>query len=116
MFQGFTDTALERAKQYAWPGNIRELRNLVERAVIMSKGQFIEKLDLSERESKTKINAPFATATFKDVVEAAEKEYLIRALKKNKGSISQTAEKAGVNARTIHRKMRDYGIDKDEFK
>ncbi|HEB71418.1 MAG TPA: sigma-54-dependent Fis family transcriptional regulator, partial [Nitrospirae bacterium] len=53
---------------------------------------------------------------FKDAVENAEKEYLIKALKDNKGSISQTAEKAGVNARTIHRKMKDYGIDKDEFK
>ncbi|VAX17114.1 Two-component system response regulator protein, partial [hydrothermal vent metagenome] len=111
-FQGFTGSALERAKQYAWPGNIRELRNLVERAVILSKGKSIERLDIPETDER----APVQTATFKDVVETAEKEYLIKALKNNRGSISQTAEKAGVNARTIHRKMKDYGIDKDEFK
>jgi len=111
-FQGFAGSALDTAKRYAWPGNIRELRNLVERAVILSKGQFIETLDIQKRES----SAPVEAATFKDVIETAEKEYLIKALKNNKGSISQTAQKAGVNARTIHRKMKDYGIDKDEFK
>ena len=46
--RGFSPAALEAMRQYAWPGNLREMRNVIERAVILSSGELIEPADLAE--------------------------------------------------------------------
>jgi two-component system response regulator HydG len=112
--RGFSAEALEGMRRYPWPGNVRELRNLVERAVILSKGPFVERLDIP---APGEDRRPADTSlTLADVAAAAEKEYLIRVLESYRGNINKTAEHAGVNTRTIHRKMRDYDIRKEDFK
>ena len=114
---GFSDEAILQMKSYGWPGNIRELKNLLERAVIMSKRNIIDRLDIpSDDGGETSAVESVYGATLKDVVEAAERDYLIRLLKQSNGNINDTATKAGVNTRTVHRKLKEFDIDKDTYK
>ncbi len=113
---GFTTPVLNRMKRYTWPGNIRELRNLVERAVILSKGAIIEHIDIPGTDAEEDDFANSDNLELKDVARNAERKYLSKILKENKGNIHKTAELAGVNTRTIHRKMQEFGLNKESFK
>ncbi len=112
--RGFSSAALAAMRRHPWPGNVRELRNLIERAVILSRGPFIEKIDVPD--PGVGQDPPDTHLTMKDVTDRTEREYLVRILTAYRGNINQTAEHAGVNTRTIHRKMREYGISKEDFK
>lgn len=117
-FAGFSSDALEKMVGYAWPGNIREFRNLIERAVILSKGQYVDRIDIPTQRtpSVTASEAASGEMEMKDVVGVAEREYLVGLLKRFNGNITDTARQAGVNARTIHRKMKEFEIDRSEFR
>ena len=114
---GFSSSALERMRLYSWPGNIRELRNLVERAVILSKGPYIEKMDVPSDDGALHSGGPFtASMEMKDVVARAERDYLVDILKRFNGNITEAAKHAGVNARTIHRKIKEFGVHREEMR
>ncbi|MGK7345207.1 MAG: sigma-54 interaction domain-containing protein [Candidatus Nitrospinota bacterium M3_3B_026] len=113
--RGFTVNVMEGMKGYSWPGNVRELKNLVERAVILSKGPFVEKVDIPGGDEAGGGGAGIDRG-LKDIVHEAEKEYLVKVLRSYKGNINETARHAGVNTRTIHRKLKEFGIRKDAFK
>ncbi len=115
-FRGFTTSALDKMMRYRWPGNIRELKNIVERAVILNKGPYIEKVDVPQKESHDETSIEDSDKELKDVVAEAERIYLMDILKAYHGNINQTAEKAGVNTRTVHRKMKEFGLTKELFK
>ncbi|MBI4829706.1 MAG: sigma 54-interacting transcriptional regulator [Nitrospinae bacterium] len=114
--QGFTANAIAQMNRYRWPGNVRELKNLVERAVILSRGQFVEKLDIGSPIEPLQPASPESARSLKEAAETAERRYLISVLRQTRGAITAAAEAAGVNARTIHRKMREFNIGKEEFK
>jgi len=122
--EGFSEEARGQILSYGWPGNIRELRNLVERAVIMCKGRYIESVDItpaakrpaSPAAGQSPVDFSVQGRTLKDVVDDVEKAYLVQLLKSTRGNINSAAEKAGVNTRTIHRKMKDFGVIKEDFK
>lgn len=113
--RGFTTKALRQMERYSWPGNVRELRNLVERAAILSKGPFIDKIDIPQGEDSGEA-AGSVNRELKDVVSEAEREYLVELLRSYQGNINETARHAGVNTRTIHRKLKEFGIKKERFK
>ena len=114
-------------KSYRWPGNIRELENLIERAfVIENQAQIrVESLpDAVKKAMGTSPNSPVrgtASATVSSTVptgldfekfkEDAEKEFIISALKANKGRINQTVAQANIPKNTLLRKIKKYGID-----
>ena len=104
---------------YNWPGNIRELRNLIERVTILSLHE--EKKDankiltdiLSERpRSLESMNGPNNSLSYplKEAREQFEINYLINQLKKNKGNISKTADFIGMERSALHRKLKALGV------
>ncbi len=121
-----SEKALSQLMSHSWPGNVRELENVLERALIFHQGHVIETLQFSninmdksnpELDPGFSINADLPLATMRDNVLARfEREYIIKLLKKYKGSIKQTASHAEVNVRTIRRKMKDFNLDKWDFK
>ena len=110
------DGALRLLAEYRWPGNIRELRNVVERLVIMSPGQLITERDIPPSikgvkpvENESKADGFFDT--FKEAKAHFEREFILSKLAENEGNISQTAERIGLERSHLHRKMKALGLD-----
>jgi len=112
--EGIDNKAAMALYNYSWPGNIRELRNCIESAVVLSKGHFIMPQDLppdisASAEDQSSIRIPMGTTM-------AESEKLIirSTLNFTGGNKSKTAEVLGIGRKTLHRKIHDFGLE-DEF-
>ncbi len=99
----------EQALQgYPWPGNIRELHNLIERGVVISLGDTIHLKDLPD-----KFHQPPDLASINNldcVVDGAEQAAIVRALEQTGGNRSQAAEILGISRRSLHRKLSRYSL------
>ena len=115
---------MEAFQNYPWPGNIRELQNLVERACILEKSSVLTPAsfptELFAGRSAEPTALPESRLTLSQVrgraVEEAEKRYLRELLVRNAGRINRTAAEAGVTVRQINKLMNRYGIRKEEFR
>jgi two-component system response regulator HydG len=107
---------------YDWPGNIRELENLLKRAMINATGEVIMALDLPQSSSVGIVSGSGAdpNTPFKDYVSTilrdAEKKYLLRMLEKHKGNINQIAKLMEVDRKTVYRKMSEHSINPSEYR
>ena len=104
---------------YNWPGNIRELRNLIERVTILSVNENkvnTDKLltDILTKNPDSKLNDDPISSTMsyplKEAREQFEKKYLLNQLKLNHGNISKTADYIGMERSALHRKLKSLGI------
>ncbi len=101
---------------YEWPGNIRELRNLVERIIILSPGQNQDKINEIIKESLNKTSSQEfnisdnLSFTLREARENFEREYLTSQLKKFSGNISKTAKFVGMERSALHRKLKLLGV------
>jgi DNA-binding NtrC family response regulator len=121
-----SERALSKLMTHSWPGNVRELENVLERALIFNQGHVIEDIlfsnikmnpSASEADSNLVNNLDLPLSTMRDrILARLEHEYLTKLLKKYQGSIKQTAAHAGVDVRTVRRKMKDFDLDKWDFK
>lgn len=112
--EGFTTAAYEMLSAYDWPGNIRELRNLVERMVVLAQGSVLDVKDipLLIREKATGGGEVRVDADV--TVDEMEKRMVMQALEKTGGNRTKAAEKLGISRRTLHRKLNQYGLGKQD--
>lgn len=106
--------AMNSMIKYHWPGNVRELKNLIERAVILAERNEITYIDIPLMK-RDKILSD-TSMHIKEWIKTYEKDYLSKVLKQYKGNLSFTAENAGINTRTLYRKMREYNLRKEDYK
>jgi two-component system nitrogen regulation response regulator NtrX len=118
----FAPDAMKTLESYDWPGNIRELRNEVERLAIMTHGDQVHVSDLRDVFRKAsrmseKLDFP-NTMDLKTAREKFEKQYILEALNNNQWNITQTADQLGVERSNLHRKIKLLGIrdSKDDEK
>ncbi|PIE35786.1 two-component system response regulator [candidate division KSB3 bacterium] len=119
-----SDDALQTLAGYAWPGNIRELINIIERSIILERGSTLLQVDLPNRPHRKAEHGALLDFNedlpLEDVREQAvdivEKEYMRRILAKYQGSIKRAAEHAGLTTRSIHGKMKKFELHKEDFK
>jgi two-component system nitrogen regulation response regulator NtrX len=107
--------ALELLKRYTWPGNIRELKNLVERMAIMYTGEVIHAKDIpppfnTSRVEDGKMESFYSFDSFKEAREVFEKDFITSKLAQFGGNISKTAEAIGVERSNLHKKIKAYGL------
>lgn len=100
-----TPMAKAELETYAWPGNIRELRNCIEKAVILSDGKAIDGfgLDISKASGMTEINAG-------DTMENMEEKTIRAAMARYDGNISMVAKSLDISRPTLYAKLKKYGI------
>jgi DNA-binding NtrC family response regulator len=120
---GIDPAALELLKRHRWPGNIRELENVVERAFIVENSNLITAASLPEalRETTKQMNERVAVVSYSGPLdfdafkEEMEKEFIVSALKANHGKINQTVALANIPKNTLLRKIRKYSINVKEY-
>ena len=106
-FEGFTKEAMSALLAYDWPGNIRELENVIELTAILSDGPFIcaDELPKELLTQKTKQQKTTA-ASF--ALEEIVQEHILSVLKKSKGNRKQAAKKLGISEATLYRRISEY--------
>ena len=122
--RGIHPNVIEAFEKYTWPGNIRELENLVERAYILETSSLLTPesfpSELFENEA-TSVSIPTGKElTLAEVrrqgIEEIERKYLHDVLARNRGKINDSARDAGISCRQLNKLMNRYGIRKEEFK
>jgi two-component system response regulator HydG len=107
---GFTKKAAAKLMSLRWDGNVRELENVIERAVVLSPGPYIEDTDIPTG-AAVSAEEFFASATGDyPTVEQLEKRYIQLILEKTGGRKDKAAQILGMNRRTLYRKEREYGL------
>ncbi|MCB9528993.1 MAG: sigma 54-interacting transcriptional regulator [Myxococcales bacterium] len=124
---GFTPDALELMQAYDWPGNIRELRNVVERAATFADGDLVDVADLPT-ELQARLGRPARAAAAggqlvadidpgtglkeakEKIIEQFERDYLVSLLERHEMNISKVAREAGIDRRHVYRLMKKYDI------
>jgi len=109
--------AVELLQTYSWPGNIRELKNFVERLVIMSTGETIGADEVSRVLATAGPSPDYKESSIhrishslKEMLESYEKEILLQEFKKAEGNVSQLARILQIDRANLHRKLKAYGI------
>ena len=111
----FSKESFELLKEFPWTGNIRELRNLVERVIIMSPSEEITKNDLFKLlgSSETAFDDIFDVSnSFQEFKEKAERAFILKQLESNDWNISKTADLLDIQRSHLYSKMKKYEIEK----
>jgi two-component system response regulator HydG len=114
--KGFVPLAVDMLLNYDWPGNVRELENAIERAVILLTGEYITEKQLPLNITKKYPDlstSPIAAAPLMDgtrSMEEIEKEAILATLKASGGNKSETARRLGITRKTLHNKLKNYGL------
>jgi two-component system nitrogen regulation response regulator NtrX len=109
--KAFAPEAIERLQNYSFPGNVRELRNTIERVVIMNSAERIGRDDLPNfAESSDAPAASFRFPSFRDATDAYQREFILHKIAEAEGNISRAAELMGVDRSHLYRRMKSLGI------
>lgn len=116
-----SDDALAALKAYAWPGNIRELRNVVQGAAIMAEGEIIRRCDLPRKLRNASEQGPTTTefnpsisvdeSTLAAATASLERKLIAQALATNNGNRTRSAKRLGINRKTLLSKIALYGLE-----
>jgi two-component system response regulator HydG len=119
--RGFSDEVAECFRKYRWPGNIRELRNVVERALALARTELIEVSDLPPSLQPSALAhqkriASVTSASRYEALDDAEHGYLTSLLRKHRGNVSQAAQQAGMSRQGMHKLLKKHGIAAGDFR
>jgi two-component system nitrogen regulation response regulator NtrX len=115
--KNFTGEAIEALQNYGWLGNVRELRNTIERVVIMISKQKIAADDLPRTNQTDEPPASsFRFPSFKDATDAYQREFILHKLAEADGNVSKAAELMGVDRSHLYRRMKNLGINAEKGK
>ena len=115
--KGLSPLAMDMLLKYSWPGNVRELENVIERAVILLAGDFITEKELPSTVTEAYSEKRDWVEPVKQPIQAnrpleeVEKEAILATFEACEGNKSETARKLGINRKTLHNKLKEYGVD-----
>ncbi|EKD39786.1 MAG: sigma-54 dependent transcription regulator, partial [uncultured bacterium] len=107
----FSPEAIDALINYDFPGNVRELLNIVERCIALSSEKTIRLTDLPAHIAKTRPSARTPLLSLQDVTMEAEKNHIVKILQLTKGSRSKAAEILGVSRKTLWEKINNHRLD-----
>ena len=117
--KAFLPEAIDKLRHYGWPGNLKELKNVIERILIVTPGRVISADDVPELAGDTSAGAAQShspegshnRSAIREAREDFEREFIIQKLEENDWNISRTAELIELERSNLHRKIKSYGID-----
>ncbi len=109
VLKGFTPSAEDRLTTFDWPGNVRQLQNEIQRAVLLCEGDEVDATDLSI--SNVRSAAEGATDTNFTLLEGVERNAIVQMLKETGGNKLETARRLGIGRQTLYNKIKAYGIE-----
>jgi DNA-binding NtrC family response regulator len=107
--RGFNPGAIERLTAFDWPGNVRQLQNEVQRAVLLVEGNEVNAADLSIASAKAE-SSEGADGNF-TLLEGVERNAIVQMLKETDGNKLETAKRLGLGRQTLYNKIKAYGIE-----
>ena len=110
-YKGCAPQLLEYLRNYSWPGNIRELQNIIERLVILSEGPNLDETHLPKDVLQGAAAANGATGLQELTLAEMERRYILDILERYDGQKSVAAEKLGISTTTLWRKLKEYGVN-----
>jgi two-component system response regulator PilR (NtrC family) len=112
----FSGDAVRMMKNYKWKGNVRELQNIIERAVLLCDTEIIDIDQLSDEvrsgQAAEAVSLPQGGIDFEKIMEDTEKAYLLKALEKTNGVMTEAAKLLNISFRSFRHKLKKFGIDK----
>jgi two-component system response regulator HydG len=113
VIKGFTPRAMDLLMRYDWAGNARELENIVERAVIMARGDMITPMEFPEnlKELDQELKEARIDIAAGRSLKEIEKEMILRTLEETEGNRTHAANILGISRRTLQLKLKEYGIN-----
>jgi two-component system nitrogen regulation response regulator NtrX len=111
--RAFTPEALEALKRHPWRGNIRELKNAVERVIIMSEAEEIGVEQLKEVLRPASAPSPEPASSLRGFKESAERAFLVEKLRENQWNISATAAAIGTPRSNLYKKLEQHRISQE---
>jgi DNA-binding NtrC family response regulator len=109
VLKGFTPGAIERLTGFEWPGNVRQLQNEVQRAVLLCEGDEVDSADLSI--TKVRTAGEESLDTNFTLLEGVERNAIVQMLKETGGNKLETAKRLGIGRQTLYNKIKAYGIE-----
>lgn len=121
--KGFSEDVYTYLQSYSYPGNVRELENMIERAVMLSKGNFIS-LELlkdnstlkSIKETSLPVISPLFEESKQYILKLFEKQFVIDLLQKHRGNVTAAAQSSGMTRQNFQRLMQKYMIQSEPFR
>jgi DNA-binding NtrC family response regulator len=106
--KGFTDEFLKKLEAYSWPGNIRELKNVIERAVILCDGDELDASLLPYEFEDMRLNPGNPVSEYD--LSTVEKLHIQRVLNHTHGNRAEAARLLNIGIATLYRKLKEYGL------
>ncbi len=118
---GLSEEVIELFRHYSWPGNIRELRNVVEHGLAMARGEVITAKDLPaalQRAAFTNLTTTNASlpGSRDEALAIAEHDYLVALLRENQGNVASSASQAGMSRQGLHKLIKKYNLDIETYR
>lgn len=116
--KAFSDPAIQVMTDYDWPGNIRELRNVVERMMILGAGDVVqsEELPISVAKAETAyIKNVSGNKSLKDLKEEVERNHIVSVMEKNNWNVTRAAQELDIERTNLHKKLKYYNITSDKL-
>ena len=110
---GITEEAFQRIESYRWPGNVREMRSVLERAYILANEE-IDTAHLKDLDDSTEFSGDYIRVSANATVEEAEKKLILAALETNQGDKQKAADSLGISLKTLYNRLNDYAADDGE--
>lgn len=106
--KGLTDEAAQELYRMPWKGNVRELENVIERAILMCGGEIIEKMDLIAGDRYKNMETPIQNLDPTGSLKEMEKKIIFHTLDQTNGNRTHAADMLGISVRTLRNKLKEY--------
>lgn len=108
--KGVSDKVMEKLMSHSWNGNVRELRNIIRRSVLMSKAEIIDSIDIPD-DIRFLAQETAKTTSISEIKDELEKDIILKAIQDANGSKILAAKNLNMNERTFYRKIKNLGIN-----